>query len=237
MVVLVLLIIATETAMSSECSEFEWSNNPGAYESHLARRCGNPYFPSQLQVVSEEELFNARMVDNADYHLAEERFARLGEEFEALPLTVTIDDFHKVRERLDDLIFFSMGVGGHAYEFATKADQIRDALISDMRTAFSNDEEALESIEKADKFHKQKVRKFYIPVMAQMLRERSPIRGEDTIAAILSEDAQTIALVMSVFDEQTRLLVQREALRLLKEALDQGYIDPGLEEKISALGG
>lgn len=224
--------------MGSECSNLGWSSKPGAYEAQLIRRCGNPYFPESQQVVSGEELAEAKTIDNQDYILARERFTQLlGEELEALPSTLSIAELHKIRERLDDLILFSMGVGGPALKIASEADEVREALISDMRAAFPNDEKALASIEKADNSHKLNVRKFYIPVMAQTLRERSPIREEDFIATILSEDPETIGLVMSLIPEEYQLLIRRKALEMMKEALDQGYTDTYIEEKISVLGG
>ena len=165
------------------------------------------------------------------------RLAQLARDIEALPSTVSINELHKIRESLDDFILFAMGVGGRAYEVALQAERIREALISEMRAAFSNNEEALVTIEKAETFHNQNLRKFYIPVMAQMLRERSPISYEDTLATILSEDPESIALVMSVLSEDTQALVRAEGLKMMEEALNNGYIDPQLEEKISALEG
>jgi hypothetical protein len=233
----VVLVLVAEIAMCSDCSKYLWSEDPGAYESQLARRCNNPYFPAELQVVSEEELVEAKTIDNNDYLLVQERLAQIGEDIETLPPKITIAEVHKLRERIDDLILFSMGIGGRAYEIASKANQIREALISDMRESFQDNQKALEIIEEADQFHKRNVKKFSIPVMAQMLRERSPIGDENTIPTILSEDAETIALVMSVLKEETRLLFQREALALMREALEQAYIDPELEQKIAAFGG
>lgn len=223
--------------MSSECSQLEWSHNPEAYEAHLIRRCNNPYFPKSYQNVSAKELSEAKRIDSEDYNLVEHRFAALGEQIKGLPSNSTIGELNTIRERLDNLILFSMGVGGRAYDLASKADKVREALISDMRAAFQDDAESLAKIEKADSSHKEYVRKFYIPVMAQMLRERSPVKKEHTIATILSEDPETIALVLSVMSEDGRAVVELEALTMMKEALSDGYIDPQFEEKISALEG
>lgn len=117
----------------------EWSSNPGAHEAHLIRRQNNPYFPEPRRIVSKEELAEAKRMDDDDYMLCQQRFGELGKEIEALPSTFPVAEFHKIRERLDDVILFSMGVGGPAKEIATKADQLRDAVILDMRAAFSGD--------------------------------------------------------------------------------------------------
>ena len=223
--------------MSSECTQLEWSDNPGAYEAHLIRRCNNPYFPKSYQNVSAKELSEAKRIDREDYNLVEDQFAAVEEQIKGLPANTTIGELNTIRESLDNLILFSMGVGGRAYGIASKANKVREALISDMRAVFPNDAESLANIDKADNFHKENMRKFYIPVMAQMHRERSPVKKEHSIATILSEDPETIALVLSVMSEDVRALVELEALTMMKEALSEGYIDPQLEEKISALEG
>lgn len=80
-------------------------------------------------------------------------------------------------------------------------------------------------------------RKFYIPVIAQMVRTNSPILKEETIPTILSEDPSAIAIFINSLPEDTRPLIEVEALKMMREALDDGHIDPQGEEKIFALGG
>jgi hypothetical protein len=228
-------IFAQAAADVAMCSDFEWSDNPGAYEAHLVRRCNNPYFPAHLQAVSEEELLEARAIDNNDYLLAEEQFAQLVKSIEAMDSFNTVEETNKLRERIDDLISFSIGVGGRANQIAKAADTVREALIAAMREAVSNDQNALETIEEADELHKQYTRIYYIPVIAQMTRERSPIRKEDVVATILSENPETIAIAMSLQSEDIRQQFRQVAVEMMEKARNQGYVDNYFEEKLSAL--
>ena len=104
-----------------------------------------------------------------------------------------------------------------------------------LKQAFPDDESALASIEAAEAVHKEIERKFYMPVLAQIVRERSPVRKEDTIATVLSADPKTIAMFMSILPEDAQALMRVEALKMMKEALNSGYMDDQLEEKIVAL--
>lgn len=230
-------LLAVVKTLHGLVNTLEWSDNPGAYEAHFIRRHNNPYFPEPRRIVSKEELAEAKRMDDDDYMLCQQRFGELGKEIEALPSTFPVAEFHKLRERLDDLILFSMGVGGPAKEVASNADQIREALISDIRAAFSDDEETLENIEKADAYHKDNTRRFYIPVMAQILRKNSPILKEETIPTILSSDPLAISVFMEFMSDDIRAQVRVEALKMMQEALNDGYIDPQFEEKLSALEG
>jgi len=228
---------AQQANLESTDGTLQWSNDPGAYESHLMRRHNNPYFPESRRNVSLEDLQEAKKKDEDDYISCQRRLEGLGQEIEALPQTSTSRDLMALRERIDDLIFFSTGVGGPATEIASKADQLREVVISVLRSAFAGDEETLSNIEKADTYHKDNVRKFYIPVIAQMRRENSPILEEETIATVLSEDPSSIAIFMNCLPEDSRSLIEVEGLKMLQETLNNGHIDPQCEEKIFALGG
>lgn len=228
---------AYQANLESTEGTLPWSSNPGAYETHLMRRRNNPYFPESRRSVSHEDIEDAKKKDKDDYILCQQRLEHLGQEIKAPPQNATSGDLMALRKRIDDLIFFSMGIGGHATDIASKADQLREAVISDLRSAFAGDEETLSNIEKADTYHKDNVRKCYIPVIAQMRRENSPILEEEIIATVLSEDPSLIAIFMNSLPEDSRALVEIEGLKMLQETLDNGHIDPQCEEKIFALRG
>ena len=59
---------------------------------------------------------------------------------------------------------------------------------------------------------------------------------EETISTILSEDPNTIAIFIKFLSEDAQALIRMEALKMMREVLDDGYIDPQFEEKLSALG-
>lgn len=214
-----------------------WSSNPGAYEAHLMRRNNNPYFPESRRDISHDDVEEAKKKDKEDYILCQRRLEELGQEINAVSQTATSGDLMALRERIDDLILFAMGVGGSATEIASKADKLREAVVSDLRFAFADNEEAISNIEKADTYHKDTVRQFYIPVIAQMRRGDSPIAEDETIAAVLSEDPSSIAIFINCLPEESRSLVEMKGLRMLRESLRNGQVDPKLEEKICALGG
>lgn len=226
-----------ETQKSVE--EMRWSENPGAHEAHLIRRHNNPYFAKSRRIVSAKELEEAKARDDRDYAHCQQELMQIMNQFEAaiaVTQMVSVGEVHAFRERLDELIFLSLGVGGPATETAVRADRIREAVISTMRSGSSNDTQALKAIERADRYHKEHVRKHYIPVLAQMLRKDSPIPKDETISAVLSEDPKTISLIMECFAEDVQAQTRMAALQIIRQALDEGHIDSRLEAKIAALG-
>ncbi len=217
----------------SKCADLLWSGNPGAYEMQLKRRCNNSYFPISKQVVSEEDLVEAIRIDNDDYELAEEMLLDLEREMDGLGSIGTSGDAIKMRERLEEIIHFSMGVGGRAYEIASMAGEVRKVVISELKRSFSNDKDTLLIIEKADILYKKNNRLFHVPIMAQMTRKKGrPIKQEEIIATILSEDVKTISLIVNIFKGKKGAIVAQGALELLQKGLDSGYTDPKYKEKL-----
>jgi tetratricopeptide (TPR) repeat protein len=215
-----------------KCSDLLWSSNPGAYEMQLKRRCNNPYFSISKQVVSEEDLVEAIRIDNDDYELAKEMLLDLEREMDGLGSIGKSGDAIKIRERLEEIISFSMGVGGRAYEIASMAGEVRKVVISELKRIFSNDKDTLSIIEKANTLYKQNNRIFHTPVVAQITRKNGPINREETIATILSEDVQTIYLMKNMFKGEKGGIVVHGALKLLQKGLDSGYTDPEYEKKL-----
>jgi hypothetical protein len=158
---------------------------------------------------------------------------KMAEEVLANPPTLS-GEVLQLRERVEDLISFSLGVGGLAKDVATKANKLRETLITSMREAFSEDSETLQNIDHADALYKHHNKMFHIPVVAQLLRRDSPIPSEETIPVVLSQDPGTISIVVdSLQDDALRM----ETLRIFMQTRADGYMDPQFGEKLSALAG
>jgi len=218
-----------------ECSNLDWSNDPGAYELHLIRRCANPYFSESRQVVSMEKLAEAKKIDDSDYELAKKRLFQLLKYLENLSDFVILSEFDKIREQMDDLIKFAGGVRGRANKIATDVDELRDDLIKLKMDSLSNDSQALLVLKRANDFHKEFVRKLLNSLTLQITRERSPIRVDEMIAVIISENPETIRNYLIVIPEDAQFLLKKGALLLMKDALDRGYLDNYFDEKIEVL--
>ena len=74
--------------------------------------------------------------------------------------------------------------------------------------------------------------------VAQMKRKDSPIKPEEVIPALLTEDPETIRVVMSVIgnSEEAQDLLRREARKLIEVVEAGGETIPKAEEKLEALG-
>ena len=217
-------------------SRLLWSDNPGAYEQHLIRRHDNPLFPKNRRVINQSEIDVARKRDIDDYKILEHRFLKLLEEIVEQPSLVdvnTIDNFRKV---VDKLIPDAMGVGGKANDIAMKTRELRQSLIASWSRGVSVTAEAKQALEEAELYYHENAPNFEIPFIAQMGRDNSPIPNYEVVPALLMEEPDTIAMVISWLEPNKLAAVQQAALQVLKSALDEGAQIQNLDLILEALG-
>ena len=105
-----------------------------------------------------------------------------------------------------------------------------------MRQAVAHDVSAAENLEHAEQLHNEDVRKFTIPFIAQLLRKSSPIPSDEVCAALLTEEPETIRILLSTLGDTGREEAKTGALQVIAGAAFDGFSDPLLEEKLAALG-
>jgi hypothetical protein len=226
-----------QIASAQTSSPLSWNENPGAFERHLQRRHKNVLFPPNRRTVTQGDINTARLRDHQDYEELKARAIRFTEDILKLPDHIASSQVNALRERMDELIRDAMGVGGRAYEIALEVKKIRQTLIQSWRGAVAGNAEALRALDEADQFWHANAPLFHIPFIREMLRKDGPIPAEDVVPALLSEQPETIATVMSWFkDPRKKAIVQAEAASILKSVMNSGATIDRLDEKVQALG-
>lgn len=211
---------------------YEWSKNPGAYESQLRRKCYSYYFPVDQRHVSIEEIKQAKQQDISDYHSAKDNLAVLEERFALLASGNDFQSLNSLRQALDDLILLSLRVGGFGIELANTANELRKQVIEKIQNLYQGNSSALSAIDQAVKHHDDVVSRFYIPFIAQSSRDDGPIKPEDYLYSLLSESPKTIGFVMSKMSPEVKPQIRLMLLNVLNEAVERGEIESNLEEKV-----
>jgi hypothetical protein len=218
-------------------SQLSWSENPGAFEQHLQRRYRNPLFPPNRRIVTQADINSARLRDHEDYAKVNAQMNRLTDDLLKLPDDVSSSQIDAFRERMDDLIQAALGVGGPAYEIASRVKRLRQTAMQSWRVALAGNEEALRALDQAEQFWHANSPTFEIPFIAQMLRKSGSIPANDILPALLSEQPEIIASFMnSIKDPQKKAIIQSESVSILKSAVASGVTIKELDLKMQALG-
>jgi len=216
-------------------SQLVWSNNPGAFEQHLIRRYNNRLFPKSRRTVTQIEIDVAQDRDLKDYEKVGQDLTNIIEEIARFPDFVNSSKINELRECIDNLIEKCMGVGGNAYTTAHEVKELRRVIIKWWAKAVSSNPEIKHRLYEAEATYHQNIPRFEVPFITPMLRKDSPISDEEIVPALLTEKPETIASVIRFLAPDVRGSVQKTALVILKEAMQEGAEFTNIHEILRAL--
>lgn len=183
-----------------------WSPTPGCFERHLQRRYNNPLFPPNRRIVTQSEVEEARARDTMEAE------SLRGEVKEVLKLFLDLNPGQKIEmtlgldtaRRLDGLIERAARLGGDSSKEEADLITLRKALAADMKRGAeeANAPGLREALGELDLFLQILVKGWSNRFLAQMGRKDSPILPEDVVPSLLSEDKETIRLVVESFAKQ-----------------------------------
>jgi DNA-binding transcriptional ArsR family regulator len=207
---------------------------PMAREARLLRILTSPYFAKSDIQIMREDFSRARLDDEGD-------FCAVSTEFEvALECKRNQDCLSYVEitdlvQYLGDLRLRAMGVGGKARILAQDISRVRDALIVDLYEMCNGDKKWVRVIEEAVSFHEDRVRKFSLPILAQILRWDNLITDAEVFPTILSADPLSLQLFLHIFEEPEKGKIKLELLRLIRESITSESDDPFVFEKVAVI--
>lgn len=218
--------------------DISWSDNPGCFERHLQRKCGNPLFPPDKRNVTQREVDLARQKDEQDAAVLQEELREHMTSMISLPDEIDSPGCNKVRRSIDRLLCRAAEIGGAAgHEISNTLLEARKCLIQSWREGLTNREDAQKVLQKAeDAFNTFGMRLLENTFVAQMSREDTPITREDIIPALLSESPDTIRTAMKLINDNVKHEIRQGCIQLLHDAKAGGTSIPQLDEKLNALG-
>ena len=216
--------------------DLKWSTNPGCFERHLQRKYNNPLFPESERSVNQYKINQARERDSIDASKLLQSVNDILHDFAAIVNPCTGDVIDQFRGRIDNLLKRAAEIGGElSSEPITILTTIRTSLMESWRAGIEGNNQASESLRRAEVFNQARSLVVHIPFIAQMGRKDRPIKSEHMVPALLCESPETIRTVMSVMDGETRALVRQAAEEVAARVQEEGALIPLLEEKLRAL--
>jgi len=217
--------------------ELLWSAAPGCYERHLQRKYRNPLFAPALRIVTQDEVDAARARDALE---AEALSKQVNQFLQSVKrASATYSEMERDRKRVAELMQRAAEVGDLWAEGA--ASKLYWGIISDMEAAVINNEKGAKLLQEANEYYVRHVLLFTNRFVAQFSREDSPIKPEELVPALLTEDVESIKKFLSVGgnDDESQMArrnLASEALDLVMEVETRGAIIPDVDKKLEALG-
>jgi len=200
----------------SNIQNLSFSESPGSRERHLIRKHENPLFLTR-EALTQSDIDIARQDDIDEYENFLTDFNDLLQEVSALTGSVETELILGMKERIDRLYERCVSFGIEQNEYKNALKNLHHTILSAIRQAAKADSMAIKELER-----EQEVRKLHIELMeyklvSDLLREDSPIKDNELVPTLLSEDAEAVQVVMSLFEPDQQQAIREEAAALLSQ--------------------
>lgn len=207
-----------------------FSSAPGAYERHLMRRAGNPFFPKGRRVVTINEVLEARARDQALHSEHENAIGAVVMMYQNMVESgraIRIDQLDARRAEVDTLYSLVAATDKLGYGQRIVLIQLRNDIIGRMREIMAQHPNGLEALEHAESLHQRNdIRITTEEFMHQVITIKDPpcIPPDDLFPGLLSGDEDELRYYF-----ETRALSTnhkrdglRRMLELIMDASDEG---------------
>lgn len=202
----------------------QFSDQPGSYERHVRRRYDNPLFPPGRQQITQADVDAARATDEREYQAFRTEFHQLLQEAGNMAGSVDTELVLGLKERIEQLYERCAGFGGDHSKEKQGLLRLNEVIMTAVRGAAGDDPLAMEELEKEQTARQLHLELLEYPLVADLLREDTPIEAQDLVPTLLSEDPESVRVVMSLFEPQQQAQLQSEASRLVKRAENEGVL-------------
>jgi len=222
---------------------WKWSASSGAIERHLQRRYNNPLFPLHRQVVTSNDVYEARVADYQALAEIRKELAELASEFNThSELPVDRHPFlNGLRERLDTLEDYRLMAGGENGSLGGAIAELRGKVMTVLRSVRQNNTQRLAKLEKAEALQRERHAALYATDWMRQLRSHAtPIPPQEVVAALLSDTPEEIETAVAALQAEPQLHSTLEncrsyAHRLVAEVRAGGHALPDMDEKLRIL--
>lgn len=204
-------------------------NQPGAFERQLLRRHQNPLFGSPT--VSEQAFAAARERDQQEIQQFHSDLESTVTQCLQLDAHAESEQVLRLKNTLERLYESSCGLAGdHSREQQALVGVI-DSIMSAIEKGAADDPVAVNHLQDEKLARQQHFELLQNTLIADLLRQESPIAEDELTATLLTASAETLPLVLTFFNPDQLQLLYNEATDLLQSLASQ---DTEYQTKIKA---
>ncbi len=192
-----------------------FSLHPGARERHLCRQYKNPLYAVEHQDFEEQRLAGARYMDEKEQDEFFETFhALLGKVAELKPnegSEIMLD----LKSQLDQSYELCSGLMGEHRSEQEAIIKLVGVIMASIWQSAEGDAEAEQNLKEEELARNTHFRLLEFPLVADLLRPRSPIVQDQLIPTLLTESEGAIRAAFQLFDKEHQQLIYQQAKELL----------------------
>ena len=192
-----------------------FSKNPGARERHLQRQYKNPLFEIEHQEFEEQRLSGARYMDEKEQDEFVETFhALLGKVAELKPNEGS-EIMLELKSQLDQSYEQCSGLMGEHLNEKEAINKLVGVIMASIWQGAAGDAEAEQNLKEEELARNTHFQLLKFPLVADLLRPRSPIAQDQLVPTLLTESRGSIRAAFQLFDKEHQQLIYQQAKELL----------------------
>lgn len=190
---------------------------PGARERHLQRQYKNPLFTEQQREFDEQRLSGARYMDEQEEAEFIEKFHRLLAEVAELKPNEGSEKMLDLKSRLDQSYELCCGLSGKRDSEKLAITKLVSVIMNSIWKGAEGDAEAEQNLKEEELARTTHFQLLAFPLVADLLRPRSPIAQDQLVATLLSESEAALSAAFQLFDKEHQALIVQQAEKLLED--------------------
>ncbi len=192
-----------------------FSPRGGRRERMLKRQFQNPLFGEMN--IEPFDIQDARREDAQEVEAFINQFRDLVQQVTELKPSADADEVLKLKENLDKAYETSAGLAGDQAELKQMIMRLLGLMMQSMWKAVGNDAQGISKLEMEEQARQAHFALLEKPFIADMLSPETLIDEAQLVPCLLSEDADTVALAIQLFEPQQQQIIYQQGQKLLAE--------------------
>ncbi len=189
---------------------------PGARERHLQRQYQNPLFNEEQRQFDEQRLSGARYMDEKERDEFFESFHSLLNKVAELKPNEGSEVMLELKSQLDQAYEQCSGLPGNFDNEKQAIVKLVNMIMNSIRQAAEGDAEAAQNLVEEELARNTHFQLLQFPLVADLLRPRSPIAQDQLVASLLSESEGALRAAFQLFDKSHQTQIYQQAQDLLQ---------------------
>jgi hypothetical protein len=194
-----------------------FSSQPGARERHLKRQYHNVLFPLEQREFNEQRLSGAQYMDEKEQDEFLQTFHSLLEQVAELKANEGSELMLELKSQLDQSYELCSGLMGEHQGEKDAIIKLVAVIMASIKQSAAGDPEAEHNLQEEELARNTHFQLLQFPLVADLLRPRSPIAQNELVPTLLSESDGAIQAAFQLFDKEHQALICQQAKQLLDE--------------------
>ncbi|MBT5229219.1 MAG: hypothetical protein HOM11_02970 [Methylococcales bacterium] len=207
---------------------------PGCWERHCQRKYKNPLF-ADANSITVELVGQAQAKDLAELESFDKTFQDVLEKAVALPAHAQSDVVLGLKEQIDKLYESSATLLGDQTDKQKALLKLTEVVMKVIKTGADTDTFAVGQLEQETTARELHVKMLKHHVIADLLREESPIQPEELAAVVLIETPDAIKSLVTLFDDDQKQDLMRQCEVVVEKMKASDVEVPFVEDRMADL--